>query len=389
MTPWETMERIEHFFLRSPMEIEIRSLKKSDELTEQAVLTCFSSEKYYFGKGLNSVEAQIGACLEFVERRLGGLLLDDKLIEATYGSVVSQARDPEAFSPAYGKFKKNRTIDWVWGYSLTEKESVLVPANLVFFPYEVQNREKYIAWDDSNGLAAATVLEDAILHGLLEIIERDAVMISEYNRLPLVDLSLDSLSGEIKVLLDRLKMKGFRFTAKKLTIDHSLHVVLFFLRHKNEKANCSVAFGCHLDPVLAISRAVTEAIQLLPPSAGHEEWLLSDFPQRYEAASETTISIENLPDLSSDDQLMNIERCTKELRKIGAEVIVVDLSVPDTPFAVVRVLATGLQPILREGDRRVSRRFFDFAKKSQEKDLYSFTTAGEIKIEPLVGYGIG
>lgn len=74
MTPWETMERIEHFFLRSPMEIEIRSLKKSDELTEQAVLTCFSSEKYYFGKGLNSVEAQIGACLEFVERRLGGIV---------------------------------------------------------------------------------------------------------------------------------------------------------------------------------------------------------------------------------------------------------------------------------------------------------------------------
>ena len=64
-----------------------------------------------------------------------------------------------------------------------------MPANLVFCPYEPPGSGKGIAWMDSNGLAAGNDLEEAVLHGLLEVVERDAIMISEHNRLPPIGMS--------------------------------------------------------------------------------------------------------------------------------------------------------------------------------------------------------
>ena len=64
---------------------------------------------------------------------------------------------------------------------------------------------------DSNGLASGNNMEEAILHGLLEIIERDQVFISEYNRLPFKRIIPESVPGACKPTIDRLTDKGFRF----------------------------------------------------------------------------------------------------------------------------------------------------------------------------------
>jgi ribosomal protein S12 methylthiotransferase accessory factor len=267
---------------------------------------------------------------------------------------------------------------------LTNSEPVRLPANFVFFPFISGREEKSIAWSDSNGLAAGNNIEEAILHGILEVVERDSVVIGEYNRLPLTEIRTDGLSAEVLLILARLEAKGFSCSFRAVPTDIPIPIISAFLSNRAEPERCSLAFGCHLDPALAVSRALTEAVQLLPPSVNHEGWLRSGSPERYAAPATTKMSLSDLINLSSADLKENIERCIAILKEIGSEVIVVDLSLPDIPFPAVRVLATGLQPLFREADMRFSRRFFDVPVNLglRAKPL----DPAEVKIWPLCGY---
>jgi ribosomal protein S12 methylthiotransferase accessory factor len=360
-----TLAEIERHFLASDQEVQFLMLSGAEDPRTRAWLKYFSpdgadKDELFFGKGTTGAQAVISASLEFIERQCAKLRHADLLIEASYLAVASDARDPRLFclSPE-ASFDPARVIDWIWGYSLTEAEAVLVPANLVFFPYVADRQSKFIAWNDSNGLASGNNLEEAVLHGIMEVVERDAVMIDEYNRLPRKDIALEGLLADVRRVLASLAVNGYTCSFKCAMTDLPIPVVSAFLRHEEDPANCCAAFGCYLDPQLAFSRALTEAVQLLPPSINQEEWLASGASERYAARSVTAMAIDDLENLATEDLKDNIERSVAILKEFGSEVIVVDLSLPDVRFPAVRVLATVLQPLLHQGDMRLSRRFFE------------------------------
>lgn len=386
----KTLADIEHFFLMSGVEAQFEMARQDGDGTTRSVLEYLSpagsaKDERYFGKGASGGQALASASLEFIERLAAKMHPEDDLIEASHAEVEAEVRDPHLFClSSEGPFDPGRMIDWVWGYSLTRSRPVLVPANLVFFPYKTGRDEKSIAWTDSNGLASGNNIEEAILHAVLEVVERDAVVIAEYNRLPPAEIRLDARPAGFSPLLEDLEATGFSCSFAAVPTDIPIPVVSAFLRKMNDPENCAVAFGCHLDPSLAVSRALTEAVQLLPPSANHEGWLRSGSPERYAARFSPAIPFDDLKSLASSDLKDNIERCVAILNGIGSEVIVVDLSLPDIPFPVVRVLATGLQPLFHQGDMRLSRRFFEVPVKL---GLRAEPRApDDIKIWPLCGY---
>ena len=62
----------------------------------------------------------------------------------------------------------------IWGFSLVRNELVLVPSSLVYYPYMSRNGVSFM-FNDTGGLASGNTLEEAILSGLAEVIERDAL----------------------------------------------------------------------------------------------------------------------------------------------------------------------------------------------------------------------
>ena len=70
-------------------------------------------------------------------------------------------------------FTEETKINWVWGYSLTHKRPRLVPATLVYLQYILDDGEHSIGRNASTGLAAGATIEEAILTGLLEVVERE------------------------------------------------------------------------------------------------------------------------------------------------------------------------------------------------------------------------
>lgn len=385
-----TLADIVSFLQKCGLEVQFQMLRRSWDESTRAILEYLSpngleNDEIYTGKGATEGQALVSACLEFVERHSAKMLSNDILIEASFREVASEARDPRSFNLAPDKgTDPGQVIDWVWGHSLTRAEPVLVPANLVFCPYRSDQSEKFIAWTDSNGLASGNNIEEAILHGLLEVVERDAVMISEYNKLPQMGITLEDEPAEVARIASRLAGNGYRCSFRTAMTDLPIPAVSCFLEHEEDSGNCTVAFGCHLDPGLALMRAVTEAIQLLPPAFNHEEWVRSGSPRFYASKPPRTVAFRDLENLASGDLERNIETCVSMLAKVGAEVIVVDLSLPDIPFSAVRVLATGLQPLVHDEDRRLSTRFFEVPALLGHRSLPADPES--VALWPIVGY---
>jgi ribosomal protein S12 methylthiotransferase accessory factor len=386
----KTIKNIEQFFLKSPIEVQFTFLRNRSGKIGKAILKYHSpfdksKDQHFFGKGLSTSQNIASACFEFFERYCARMQPDDMITESSFDEVIDHAINPQHFNLAERSIShRAKKIDWIWGYSLSRKVPVLVPANLVFYPYLTSNDEKYLGLSDSNGLASGNNMEEAILHGLVEIIERDQVTISEYNRLPFKRITQESIPFVCKPMIDHLTDKGFKVFTLSGTTDIPVPFIAVFIHHKKYPSNCSVAFGCHLDPMLALERALTEAIQLLPPSFNHKKWLKSGAPQFYLSNLNDEIHFDALKNQATLNIKENIERLVSILKEIDSEAIVVDLSQPDIPFPSVRVLATKLQPIIRKDSVRLSQRFFDVPVKLGLRSRP--IPKSEVKIWPICGY---
>jgi YcaO-like protein with predicted kinase domain len=384
-----TLAVIERTCLATDREVQFRMGREWDDRPAHAFLKFLSPagagrDERYFGKGTTRAQTVASACLEFFERQCAKPRPDDIILEASYTEIAPTACDPRLFGlPSNPPFRPDEPIDWVWGYSLTRSEAVRVPANLVFLPYEADRESKFIAWNDSNGLAAGNCIEEAILHAILEVIERDAAMIDEYNDLPRDRIAPRGLARGACDILSSLEAQGYACSFKSAMTDMPFPAVSAFLQKTGDPAQCCVAFGCHLDPGLAMSRALTEAVQLMPPSVNQEEWYRSGASARHAAPAPNTIPPGAMQNLASGEILADIRMCAAILKEFGSEVIVVDLSLPDIPFPTVRVLATGLQPLLHDGQRRFNPRFFEVPVKL---GLRHEPPAVDVRIWPLCGY---
>jgi bacteriocin biosynthesis cyclodehydratase domain-containing protein len=352
----------------------------------------------HFGKGLTVEQSKASALGEAIERYCAKEHGDEKSIIASYKEVKEYAINPEDFVLPFNapvKSVENLNIEWTWGYSLTTNRSILVPSTLVYHPYRPPKGIGRVWGDGSNGLAAGNCLEEAILHGILEVIERDQHMIVEMSSLCTPDVDIkNSRNRYIRQILDQLKAAAIIPYVKNLTMDIKIPTFGVFLTHASPKSSreidmFSYAVGTHLNPDVALLRALTEAVQLYPQVLS--KWLKEDPGYKIEYRLQkgaTTIQINRVPNVSSDNIKTDIGTCIDIIKGLGMETIIVDLTRPNIGFSVVRVLIPGLQPTVHSYPRRFSRRLFEVPKllgykNPAGKGIYN----SEVSIPRVVGFG--
>jgi len=304
--------------------------------------------------------------MEFVERMCARRSPNEPAIEAGFVDVRSRARDPyELVIPRGKTYSPRLKIEWVWGYSLTYGKPVLIPANLVYCPYVPRGKAAQVVPADSNGLASGNVLEEAILHGLLEVVERDARVIMEYHRLNMPDVPEPSKNrGALGGVFGKLKSSGVGVTIKDITTDIPVPSYGVFLRGRYSGREArAYASGTHLDSRIALSRALTEALQMYPRCRNYRKWIRSGPLDHLFASAGRKARLSAVKSPPFRDLKSAVEFCVKTLATFGAEVIVVDLSLPDTGFTVARVCVTGLQPVIHPSVLRLSRRLFETPRR--------------------------
>lgn len=117
----------------------------------------------------------------------------------------------------------------------------------------------------SNGNAAGNTREEAILQGFLELVKRDHVALWWYNRLRRPSVDLESFDEPyLRQLMAFLASRGRDLWVLDLTADLGIPVFTALSRRTDHQPErIAFGFGAHLEPRLALLRAVTEMNQLL------------------------------------------------------------------------------------------------------------------------------
>ncbi len=274
----------------------------------------------------------------------------------------------------YHRWAPGDEVTWLPAVELPQRRPVAVPASLVYLVYPVSRAEDSFAPATSNGLAAGPSLSAAILSGLSELIERDALLITWMNRLPAVEIEFADAGGPAGAVWRHYARFGVGVRAFLMRTDLPASVVMAVAFDSDPRRPATLAgMGCHLDPALALEKAVFELCQARPS----ESKRYRDHPpgprlQRYQdvqtledhpaflalperrgefeflwSRSERA-RLHDLPNPSAGDVERDLETCVRALSERGHRVVYADLTTPDVaPFGihVVRTLATGLQPI--------------------------------------------
>jgi ribosomal protein S12 methylthiotransferase accessory factor len=320
------------------------------------------------GKGRSHEQARMSAISEAIERRSGEYTGDEPRVRATLAELADEAFGPEqlhAFSwrqyaerarlNAAARDRSQRVpeplpssvaIDWTPAWSLARRTRRLVPLSYCFAGTPPAAGAAYCP-PNGNGVAAGSTLEEAILQALLELIERDAVALWWYNALARPRFELERVrDAYVEALLAQYRRDGADVWALDLT--HDLGVPVCAAVRHDRAGGFSLGFGCHLEPELAVQRAVTELNQLgdgRHPVSGKallETAGLPDrrflFPAEGRAAGLDEHASFDGPDLAAD-----ITECLRRLESRGLEAFVVDKTRPDFGLAVAQVIVPGLR----------------------------------------------
>jgi len=305
----------------------------------------------YSGKGATETNARISAIMESFERclaeqpevsiNLSGIALNTEQVVDTYGSLCESY--PTLYPDALllpQPFAEQTSLEWVMGHDLMNDIEVFVPANAVFHPYNPMNGNQLFR-SNTNGLASGNTIEEAALHGLLEVIERDALSIAEYTRNPGTEIELSENDGLNYELKRRMEEAGIKVKLWLLDSDVDIPTVVAALDDTvlKDPALMVMGAGSHLSPEIAVTRALTEAAQsrVVQIHGAREdtdrERVVRMFGydhmrklNSYWYEELGSLGMDELSDSSSDTPVANINTVLESLDGIADGAIIVNLS---------------------------------------------------------------
>jgi bacteriocin biosynthesis cyclodehydratase domain-containing protein len=335
------------------------------------------------GKGKSAEQARASALAESLERYCGVFDGTEPRIRASFSKLGDAAIHPNAcmgyserqYAERHSRnlrghkahfvpepFREDVEIEWTPICSVSAETTRYLPTSLCYFGY--RSSDPLFARADSNGCAAGSVPEEAVLQGFLELLERDAVALWWYNglRRPGVDLESadDPYVGELVRHYRELRRDLW---ALDLTSDFGVPTFAALSRRVDKaEEDIIYGFGAHLDPGVALLRALTElnqSLEAVPTAAGpessrtyrgHEDavrwWRtvrMDDADYLAPDPQPGCRRLNDFPNLATDDFREDILTCTRLAKARGVEVLVLDQTRPDVGLPVVRVIAPGLR----------------------------------------------
>ena len=333
-----------------------------------------------FGKGSTAEQAEASALMEAIERYSGIFQSDEirrmrRFTDFAPGEAI-RPNDILLFSEAQSQsssnemteheahqtqtappFDQSARIEWSPVWSLRDNGFKYVPTSLLYFFYSGPAAFQ----TDSNGCAAGNTLEEAIVQGFLELVERDSYAIWWYNRLrrPEVDLSQFD-DSYVRDLQTQLAESGRRLWVLDVTSDLGVPTFVAILHWmQNGQENIEFGSGAHFDSRIALLRALTElnqflSIGLMGGGTGEKSSLdgttplhLRDYPFLSPSGKPTShprFGEKFGPHGNTREQ---VDACVEIAGRAGLDFLVLNQTRPDVSVPVVRVIVPGLRHFYR------------------------------------------
>lgn len=331
------------------------------------------------GAGVTAQEAMWAALGEAVERYSASNWRHLTTVSAPAGAVPGgrafldavilfderdYARDGFPFRPV----KMGAERVWCEGWSLTDGTAAFVPAALAFMDYDARAPDEILDISYSTGLASHTDLQQALLSGLCEVVERDAYVGHWLCRSVPRALAPD----EVRRFLpdgfgESCDRAGFAFSV--LPLDSDVDVPVFAAISALPGGGIATGAACSLDAGRAITkcavecahtfnwcldlkrggRAIEDPDQVLS-FENHVVWYLdparaADFPWHPDRLDHSASVPERWLDGRRGSGAADL---AARLDTLGFRPLAVDLTSPDLGalgFRVVKCFVPGLQPL--------------------------------------------
>ena len=322
------------------------------------------------GKGFDTISATVSAAMEAVEI----FHAESPQIETTYSSwekLPEDARIPPHQLPLtfLSLFKADKPYHWVRSWDLVQQKVIYVPySSVAMEPPKGQRIMIDRAFEmGTNGLAGGNHLLESITAGLYEVIERDAVACSTYAGLRVKDgwkrVQVEVIDDpRVQDLVRRLEEAQLSVFLADCSVDTKVPTYMSLLfETESRHAGGTKGYGAHLDPNIAIIRAITEAVQArLIFIAGSRD----DFFRREQAnqqLADDKMGVSAFLDMPFDEASASPANSSNEsfeedvyevlerLKAVGIEsVLVVNLTRPEIDIPVVKVIVPGLEGYMFE-----------------------------------------
>jgi YcaO-like protein with predicted kinase domain len=311
-----------------------------------------------YGKGVSEAQCLASAMMEAVERYSGQKFPHHRTIHARFDEIRAWALGPEEFrfpgvplkcfscvDRERGCFEDLHRVsnEWTWGYSLARKRPLLIPSAVVFYPFISEEGTSFM-FNDTGGLSAGNTIEEAILHGIAEVVERDALF-QAFNLGHLTEAGIvnccEASTGLLRDCLNRLDPleSVFAFQVTNEVSGPNIPTFTAFSCHKGAQGRRYFGgSGTSLSPEVGLLRALTEMEQQkirqgVLAGLERDSWVT-----RRDLNSEDGVAVKDLADRSTKEACSDIQIYLSELRKLGADTLVVNLTHPDLQIPAVRVI---------------------------------------------------
>jgi thioglycine synthase len=317
----------------------------------------------YAGKGATKQQAKASAMMESFERYSAELNDENRqnfVCGVFEGSSEEYVNPNSLILPNLLFDPKTSEMEWVKSINIKNDRVVLVPANAVYHPYIPESTVK-IFQSNTNGLASGNKLEEAVFHGMMEVVERDAWSIFESKREQKPEINCENTDNEIIInILALFKEVGISVKLIDLTADIKITTVAAVSDDTilKDPALLTLGVGTHLDPEVAVIRALTEVAQsratqihgtredtvraVFMRKAGYQR--MKRINSHWFGESERSVELSELKNASGKSFKEDIETSKKLLSKCGFEdILYIDLTRPEIEIPVVRVLIPGME----------------------------------------------
>ena len=320
--------------------------------------------KYHYGKGATDIQAKVSAIMEAIER-YSMEYLDNPATKNPENPIDLKelVLSKESYKNINQINKNINNIEWAIGHDIINDEIIDIPINAVCHPTEGK-----LFKSNTNGIASGNTKEEAIFHGTLELIERDAWSIAEIYNKTHTKINIEGAKNPIiHELMDKFKDANINVVLKDLTSDIGIPTIAAVSDEPvlKDPALLCIGVGCHINPEIAVIRALTEVIQSRATQIQNkrDDTIRGDIVRKVQYdrmikvhkkwyGHKDEINIEELPDNSKLDLKKDLEVIKNKLIDTGFDkLIIVDLKKTEVGIDVVRVVIPKIEVYCMDRDR--------------------------------------
>ena len=315
----------------------------------------------YGGKGISVEHAKASAMMEGFER-YSAEKQNENTVNGSISEIFTKGNVIDIETLNLPKDFKKENIDslnleWNICHDLISGEDYYVPSNAIYHPYvSNDNTVQSLFKSNTNGLASGNSLDEALLHGMFEVIERDAWSIFELTHKNSSQIDLDSIESDV-VNDALLKFSENKINIKLMDLTADINVPTIAASADDtllkDAGLLTLGIGTHLDPEVAILRALTEVAQSRATQihGAREDTVRADFARtagyermkrinkHYFQEDDEKIALSDIKNNSTDSITKDIDIVLNELKANEIEhVLYYDLTRPELDVNVVRVI---------------------------------------------------